>query len=73
MHAGKFITLTLTILLLGPLAACNTVEGFGRDLENMGQSLQSTAGDETEQAADRNTTRDDSNSRFDQWDKPAVE
>lgn len=34
--------LLLTLLTLSPLAlsACNTVEGFGQDVENAGQKIQ---------------------------------
>lgn len=35
-------------LTLGSLAACNTVEGFGKDLQAAGSSLQKDAGGDEE-------------------------
>lgn len=38
---NKILTLALLIVALAPLAGCgNTAEGFGRDLERAGQSIQ---------------------------------
>jgi predicted small secreted protein len=71
MHAGKMITLTLTLLVLLPVVtACHTVEGFGEDLEGLGESLQSSSAAENSRSATRQG-RDSNNGRFDQWQKPA--
>lgn len=39
----KRITLTAVLVLLPLLAACNTVEGFGQDVQKGGKSLERTA------------------------------
>lgn len=36
------LSLTLLIGFAVSLSACNTVEGFGRDLEHAGESIQSS-------------------------------
>lgn len=34
--------LTLGFITLGALSGCNTAEGFGRDIESAGRSIQNT-------------------------------
>ncbi len=36
------LSLTLLVGFAASLSACNTVEGFGRDLEHAGESIQSS-------------------------------
>ncbi|PJB69060.1 MAG: entericidin EcnA/B family protein [Alphaproteobacteria bacterium CG_4_9_14_3_um_filter_47_13] len=40
-----FIAMVLTLLILGSvsLSACNTFEGAGRDIENVGETVQDAA------------------------------
>jgi entericidin B len=40
----KMIAL-VSLLLMGALAGCNTIEGIGKDLERGGEKLQDTARD----------------------------
>ena len=80
MHTGKFLTLTLALGLLSPLAACNTFEGFGEDLESLGKSIQTTGSDESgksgaqDNITGKDTTEKDRGgnnaSRFNKWQEP---
>ncbi len=36
----KMAVVALLMLAMGGLSACNTAEGFGRDMEKAGQSIQ---------------------------------
>ena len=36
----RIVTLTLAALSLTALVACQTTEGFGRDVENTGEAIQ---------------------------------
>ena len=36
----KMLAVLALFILCSPLAACNTADGFGRDLEKAGQSIQ---------------------------------
>ena len=40
----KFIAL-VSLLMMGVLAGCNTMEGMGKDIERGGEKLQGTAQD----------------------------
>lgn len=44
----KKILALLSMLALGLLAGCNTIEGMGKDLERGGEKLQGTAKDTKE-------------------------
>ena len=74
MHTGKFLTVTLALGLLSPLAGCNTFEGFGKDLESLGKSIQTTGSNESGKAGAANNTEKDSGgnnaSRFNKWQQP---
>ncbi len=39
----RMIFATLLLLLLGAIAACNTIHGFGQDVERAGQKTQDAA------------------------------
>lgn len=39
----RFYYLTLALLSLGTMAACNTTEGFGQDVEAAGDQIEETA------------------------------
>lgn len=39
----KTITATLSVLVLAGLAACNTVEGAGQDVQGGGEAISDTA------------------------------
>jgi predicted small secreted protein len=41
----RIITATLSVLLFAGLAACNTVEGAGEDVEGGGEAISDTARD----------------------------
>ena len=43
MKLVKLLTLGLVLLNLGLLTACNTVEGFGKDMQKGGKEVQHTA------------------------------
>jgi entericidin B len=47
MNMKKLIAL-LSLLAMGVLAGCNTVEGMGKDIERGGEKLQGTAQDTKE-------------------------
>ena len=49
-RASRFAALFTIALLLGGLAACNTVEGAGEDLEAAGEAVENTAEDAAEDA-----------------------
>lgn len=36
----KIFIFALLVVFAAPLGACNTAEGFGKDLENAGKSIQ---------------------------------
>ena len=40
---SKFVNVLLLIAFLTGLAACNTVEGMGRDIERAGEKIQRSA------------------------------
>ena len=42
MHA-KIIATMLTALAMAVMAGCNTMEGLGKDVKSVGQSLESSA------------------------------
>ena len=63
MHAGQYFRLSFAILTLGALSGCNTVEGFGRDLESLGEGLQSTASDESGSATASRKKQEEKNAQ----------
>lgn len=42
-HMRKLLILTLLTALLGGVAACNTVEGLGKDLKSLGDAMSNKA------------------------------
>ena len=40
---GRIIFATLMLVLLGTNVACNTVHGFGQDVERLGEKTQNAA------------------------------
>lgn len=45
MSEGKILCVLFAVFLaLGTLSACNTMEGFGKDLEQVGENIQDEAG-----------------------------
>jgi predicted small secreted protein len=54
MWHARTVALCLAVpLCAGPLSACNTVEGFGRDMRQMGQKIGRTMGEPSPAAATR--------------------
>ena len=43
MFKSRFLTLALLVVSAAGLAACNTVDGAGQDIENAGESVQDAA------------------------------
>lgn len=41
------LALCLIIVVAGSLSACNTVEGFGKDVKGLGQSMENAASKKT--------------------------
>jgi predicted small secreted protein len=47
MKLKTLVICCLTILATTFLSACNTVEGFGKDVKNVGQSMENAAAKKT--------------------------
>ncbi len=47
MKLKKVALLCLTVLAVQYLCACNTVEGFGKDMKSAGQSMENAAAKHT--------------------------
>ncbi|PRC93151.1 entericidin A/B family lipoprotein [Solimicrobium silvestre] len=43
----KFALCCLAVLAITVLSACNTIEGFGKDVKNAGQSMENAAAKKT--------------------------
>lgn len=43
MEVNPMLRLTLAVIALFTLVACNTVEGFGQDVENTGDAIENEA------------------------------
>jgi len=47
MNFKKITLLCLVVAAMTFVSACNTVEGFGKDVRNMGQSMENAAAKKT--------------------------
>jgi len=46
-----FLTLTVVLMILG-LSGCETMEGFGKDVKSLGDSIEKAAGDSDDDSDD---------------------
>lgn len=47
MKFNRLVTMSLTLCTVIVLTACNTMEGFGQDMKNAGQSIENAASKHT--------------------------